>query len=120
MSTCRKAPRGTRRAARIADEGQPQAEFIGEPKQLVGVLVAEHRRLVADDVAAAGHGGVLHFPIDQEAGDGIRLETVVLQHLGRLGGGAEIGHVLPLSPHPLVELGQQATICLPRPDPRAG
>ncbi len=41
------------------------------------------------------------------------LEAVLFQHLGRLGGGAEICHRLALEPHPLVELGQQRRLARP-------
>ena len=68
----------------IADEGQPQVELIGEAKQLMGVLMPEHRRLVADDRAAAGDGFALHVLIDQKPGHRVGLEPIALEDFGGL------------------------------------
>ena len=64
---------------RIADEGQLQVILFRELEQLDRVLMAEHRRFIDDDPAAPRRR--LHLFIEQEAGDRVRLETVLLQHV---------------------------------------
>ena len=91
---------------RVADENQLQVIFLGDAEQLDGLLVPQDRGFIDDDAAAAG--GCLHLFVEQEAGDRLRiLEAVLLQHLDRGGGRAQIGDWLPGQPRPFVEFLQQ-------------
>ena len=61
---------------RIADEDQFQVELFGELEEAISVLMAEHRGFIDDDPAALRR--LLHLFIEQEPGNGVDLEAVLL------------------------------------------
>ena len=66
---------------RIADEDEFEVELLAGGEQLEGFLMAEHRGFIDDDPAASG--GLLHLVVEQEMGDGMGVEAVLVQHVHR-------------------------------------